>query len=170
MKRLLPLFAMALAASGCGENPTQEEKARRAARDVAMVERAQERHAPAQPITPQPISTRDVPWNTPKGMGCAFRLQEAPDDDPILLANAVTAFVKIDGRPLTLAADAGSPELRAGVRRKYTGRTHWFELVKGGEARPVDGGRLEWAGWLSIHDRFDRQVYFAPGKLLCRDF
>jgi hypothetical protein len=53
--------------------------------------------------------------------------------------------------------------LASGVHEKFTSREIWAQLTKGPQRG--DGGL--WPGSLTIHDRFERIVYFAAGGLSC---
>jgi hypothetical protein len=160
-----PLVCLAaLSIAGC-HRPSPAEQAAQAARDVAQVEAVQHIHPPVQPIQPQPIDPRVRDLIELTRAGCDFRPDGGRQQNPVLVAGRYKAVLLVDGRPIVLAADSGSGELRAGVRRKYTGRTHWAELAAEPGAQPSEGA---WPGRLVIRDRWDRVVFAASGLFDCR--
>lgn len=156
----LPLV-LPLLLGACGEAPP-ERKAVDDARAVAQVEAMQKVQPPLQPVRLQPIdpAVRRL-FNLGPG-GCEFRDDRRPGARPVLVVGHAKAVLHIGDDPTILAADSGSPELRFGVRVKYTGRRHWAQLLTGPE---VGGGRSE--GQFILRDRYDRVVYSAAGTLTC---
>jgi hypothetical protein len=150
-----PVFCLPLALlAGC-DAATPEDKAAQDARDVAWVEAAQKVRPPLQPLDPQPVSpvVRRVYKLT--DAGCDFRPEGRAGADPVLVAGRWKAVLRLRNEPWVLAADGGSPEIAAGVRSKYAGRSHWAQLTQS----PAS---------LTIHDRWNRVVYASRGSLACR--
>ncbi len=151
---LLPLLAIV---AGCGEKITPEEKARRDARDIAMVEKAQTQLAPPQSVTLEAIPPAEQAMIPPEGKGCAFVLNEDLDGDPVGLFGSVTGHIRLQGRVLLLAPDTGTAKVQ-GAWRKYVGKTHMVRL------ETSETGK---SAWIAVLDPHDRAVYFAPGELRC---
>ena len=151
---LLPLMALI---AGCGGDLSPEEKARRDARDIAMVEKAQTQLAPPQPVTLEAIPPVEQAMIPPEGKACALVLNEDLDGDPVGLFGTVTGHIRLDGRVLLLAPDTGTAKVK-GVWSKYVGKTHMVRL----ETSKTGNG-----AWIAVLDPHDRAVYFAPGELRC---
>lgn len=152
------VLILALLVAACGNKATPEDKARSDAADVAFVQAAQDRHPPPQAITPAPITPEDRARHSLAGAGCSFVPEGAPDALPLLVAFSDKAMVRLEGKPLVLAADSASAEVAQGVREEYVGRTHAVRLARGAQ----DG-----AFSLTITDEFERPVFTALGALEC---
>lgn len=164
--RLFALLGICLLATACKPAPTPEEKAAADARDIAMVEAAQERHPPLQPLSPQPITAGDIERLGLLGKSCGF----VPDGqrDPMMLAFENKAALLLDGRATMLASDGGGPAGPLGTWQHYVGKAISLRVTRaGGDGVEPGSDALEWAAVLTLRDEFDRIVYTRPGKLRC---
>lgn len=162
--RSFPVLTLALAASGCGDEP--EPSASEAARAVAMVERAQERHPPVEPMKPQAVTRADIGKAEFFGAGCGF----APDGqkEAVLYTGEARGLIKLEGELVVLAADSGSAEFPYGTREAYTGRSFELRLIKApGEGAPASEESVWWPSQLTVLDQWDRVLYRASGSLEC---
>jgi hypothetical protein len=107
-----------------------------------------------QPLDPQPVDRGVRRLYSMTVSGCEFLPDRRRGDAPIFVAGRAKAVLRVRDQPIMFAADIGSPELAAGVRRKYTARAVWAEL----SAEP---------GSLTLHDRWNRVVYASAGTLTC---
>lgn len=155
--RVAALLSLVALVAGCGDGLTPQEKARRDARDIAMVEKAQTQLAPPQAVTLEAIPPAEQALIPPEGKGCALVLNEDLDGDPVGLFGGVTGHIRLDRRVLLLAPDTGTAKV-AGIWSKYVGKTHMVRL----EASKTGNG-----AWIAVLDPHDRAVYFAPGELRC---
>lgn len=167
MRRALYVLACAASLSGCEPAPTPAEQAAADARDIAMVEAAQNRHPPIKAIAPQPITLAAIEHLDLLGNSCAF----APDDgrrDPVLLAFANQALMLLDGQPATLASDSAGPAGPVGTWQRYVGKALSLRIAKaGGDGVEAGSDALEWPAELTVRDEFDRIVYTRAGQLRC---
>lgn len=161
--RIMAFGALALLAACQRTSPA--EKAASDARDVAQVEAAQKLQPPAQPIVPEPMNAASRAMFNLTKAGCDFLPATRQSDDPVFIAGQVKGLLLVRGQPLVLAVDSGSPELGFGAHERYTARENWAQLTKG----PAAAGGDRWPGSLTIHDRFERIVYFSAGEFTCRD-
>src|SRR5687768_2584298 len=113
-------LGLALAVSACEPEPTPAEKAADDARAVAMVEAAQDRHPPPQPLAPQPLTRADIERFKLFGAGCGFEPEGR--SEPVLLIRAQQAVMKLDQRPTTFASDPGGAQLPLGTWEHYVGK------------------------------------------------
>lgn len=155
--RALTLLPLLVLLAACEKPLTPEEQARADARDVAMVEAAQERRAPAKPIVLEAIRPAEQAAIPPEGKGCLFVPREDPAGDPIGLFGAVTGHIRVEDRVLLLAPDTGSTKVPGGAWSRYVSKTHLLRL-----SAEQGGG-----AFLEVLDPQDRKVYFAPGTLRC---
>lgn len=165
--KLALMLPFMLYATGCSQ-PVHKGDAATDAAAVALVENAQKLHPDPVVLIPQPLALGEIAANELTGHGCEFRLQSAWMDYPIAVAGGEKGAVKLRGEIVTLAADSGSAEFPFAAREKYVGRTLSLRLTKGpGKGTPVGNESVEWPGSLTLSDRYERTVYFAPGTVLC---
>src|SRR6187455_1031631 len=119
---LLPLALLA----GCDSGPTEEEQAAADARDVAMVEAANDVKPPMKEVTPDPILFPDIERYDLLGEACNY----APGTSlgTRVVARESDAFLKIGGEVHRLAADPGSRELPMHTRTLYSGKEFALRL------------------------------------------
>jgi hypothetical protein len=159
------LMAGALSA-GCQRQPTGEELAADAARDIAQVEAIQNRKPPPVPVMLQPILFDDIQANRLFEAGCAF----APGGSmgAVLLAQEAAGYVKLGGRIVRLASDPGSTGLPLGAWSHYTGKEFAVRLTKSDGEGQADGAEsLRWPARLTVTDPFEQVVYSADGSVQC---
>lgn len=164
--RLSPLLGLCLFAAACEPAPTPAEKAAADARDIAMVEAAQERHPPLQPLAPQPITAANLERLGLLGKSCGF----VPEGqrDPVMLAFENRAALLLGGAPTMLASDAGGPAGPLGTWQHYIGKAISLRITRAaGDGVEPGSEALEWPGVLTVRDEFDRIVYTRPGNLRC---
>jgi len=166
MLRLTVLAAL-LACSACESEPTPEESAAKAERDIAMVEAANDARPPLRLVTPDPILYPDIEQHDLHGQACNY----APGTSlgTRVIAREADAYVKIDGDMVRLAADPGSRELPAGSRSLYDGREFSLLLTVEGEGQPAPNNAAvnEYQGTMSLRDRWGRVVYDGAGLVQC---
>jgi hypothetical protein len=159
---LLPVLALM---AGCG-NDTPEEPMADDAAAVAAVKAANAAPPPMASIALQPINYREIEAHDLYGTSCAF----APEGGGIaalFLAMPDAGYLKLDGKLVQLAADAGSPELPYLAHERYDGEAFSARLSVAGAARG-DGPETErYTGRLTIEDANGRAVYDAPGTVQC---
>jgi hypothetical protein len=166
MKRYLFLLTVALAMAACDHGPTPAEKAAADARDIAMVEAAQERHPPIQPISPEPITVSELEKLDLLAANCGF--VPAGARDPVVLATPKQAVMLVDGQPQTLAGDSAGPAGPVGTWQRYVGKARSLRIAKaGGDGVEPGADALEWPATLTVRDEFDRIVFTRNGKLRC---
>lgn len=162
------LIALLAILSACDRKPTPEEQARADARDIAMVEAAQNRKPPVIPVRPEQITFGELQQNRMTGTGCAFLPNGGEDGNPVFYGDASRAVMKLNGDFEVFASDKGSPEQPYGTRAHYSGKT--FDLRLGsepGEGRPSGDESATWSAGLTLRDRFNRIVYTSAGTLSC---
>jgi hypothetical protein len=163
---LLRSIATAALLSGCEPEPSAAEQAAADARDIAMVEAAQERHPPIQPVTPQAIAYSDLERLKLPGASCRF--EPAGGRDPIMLAFERQAVMLFEGEPTTFASDTGGPPGPVGTWLHYVGKALSLRIEKGdGDGVRAGNDALEWAAKLAVRDEFDRVIYTRSGRLRC---
>jgi hypothetical protein len=158
------LLSLALLA-GCYNGPTPEEQAAEDARDVAMVEAANEVRPPLKAVTPDPIMLSDVERYDLLGEACNY----APGTSfgTRVIARESDAFLKVDGKVVRLAADPGSRELPAHSRTLYSGKEYSLRLALNGDgAEPTAPGKYE--GTVALRDQYGRIVYEGTGFAECK--
>ena len=162
------MIAPVLLLAACQKEKTPAEQAAEDARAIAMVEAAQTALPPPEPLDLQPITSSDVEKNALYGAGCSLVPASNPGGDPILVASERRALVKLSGRYITFAADAGSEPLTAGVRTHYVGKAQALVLEKSsGSGTSIGDDALRWQGRVTIRDAHDQLVYSVAGDLLC---
>jgi len=155
-----------LLACACHPAPTPAEKASEDARDIAMVEAAQERHPPIQPIEPEPLTFAAIERLKLFGTSCAF-VGEG-ETDPVALAFDKRAVLLLGGEAVMLASDPGGQLGPLGTWQHYVGKALSLSVAAG----PGDGVRigeevLRWPARMELRDEFDRIVYTRSGELRC---
>lgn len=164
---LLSGLVLLAALAGCDRQSAQE-RAASDARDVAMVEAAQQRKPPSVRLAPQPITFADLQEGNLFGAGCAFTPDSGAGGDPVLYTDDTRAVMKLDGAMVILASDNGSAELPYATREHYVGKTHDLRLTKApGEGEPGSEESMKWTGAVTVRDQWQREVYAARGSLEC---
>lgn len=158
----------ALILTACKHEKSAAEQAREDARDIAMVEAAQDAKPPPVPLDPQPITSVDIEQNKLYGAGCTLVPRTVPGGDPVVMANDRRAVMKVGGKFVTFAADAGAELLALGVRTHYVGKEQALFL----DHQPGDGSKLgeeamRWDGRLTVRDAHGQLVYTTSGELVC---
>ncbi|WP_239805905.1 hypothetical protein [Croceicoccus hydrothermalis] len=152
---------MALAACGDGAS---FDPARDAA-DVAKI-RATHDTPPVMPIAPERISYSDVEDNNLFGVSCAF----APGNGMAVMMMAMPdrAYMKLDGKIVSFAADKGSAAMPLGTWAQYDGREYAIRIAQPEGEAPQDGiSRVSWNGSIAVVDGRNRPVYEESGTLQC---
>ena len=128
--------------------------------DAKAVAMAKEMSEPlAMPISPEPVTRKDIAAiNLPKG-GCRFVLPS--NAEPVLLAEAKRGWIKLDGKVVELTADRTSLPMPSGAWSKYIGMENWLTLALDKK------GAAAGAGEIVIHESRDRVVFRARGELRC---
>ncbi len=164
MRSAVLIAAMTLAA--CNDL-SPEEQAQRDARDVAMVERANDTMPPLEQITPEPIQFPDIERYDLDGTGCNY----APGTslNTRIMAREVDAYAKIDGEMIRFAADPGARELPGNTRSLYSGREYSLRLRIDGEGTTADSGSTNYEGSITLFDAYDRVVFEGTGLAQCRE-
>jgi hypothetical protein len=158
------LLSLALLA-GCNNGPTPEEQAAKDARDIAMVEAANEVRPPLKEVAPDPIMMSDIERYDLYGEACNY----APGTSfgTRVIARESDAFLKVDGEVVRLAADPGSRELPAHSRTLYSGKEYSLRLALNGDgAEPTEPGKYE--GTVTLRDEYGRTVYEGTGFAECK--
>lgn len=162
----IALAAVALLA-GCSE-AGKENDAAQDARDIAMVNAAQDAKPPARPIAPEPILFFDITKNRLYGSGCNF-VPEGGGMGAVLLAQPDRAIMKLNGNIVTLASDPGSAQLPQGSWSRYTGKAFALVLTEdSGTPRTRNGVVETFRGELVVTDPHDQVIYRAPGTAQCK--
>lgn len=158
--------AMLLVLGACEREPTPEEQAMADARDVAMVEAANDVMPPLEEVTPEPILLPDIERYDLYGEACNY----APGTSlgTRVVAREADAFVKIDGEVHRLAADPGSRELPLHTRTLYNGKQYSLRLAM----EPQDGAggeeTTDYEGSVILRDQWGRVVYEGTGLAQCK--
>jgi len=159
---LLPLALLA----GCDTGPSEDEQAAADARDVAMVEAANDVKPPLKEVTPDPIMLSDIEQFDLFGEACNY----APGTSfgTRVIARASDAFLKVDGEVVRLAADPGSRELPVHSRTLYSGKEYSLRLALSGDGSntPTEPGKYE--GSVTLRDQYGRVVYEGTGYAECK--
>lgn len=163
MREVLAFATLLLVA--CDFGPTPEEQALEDARDIAMVEEANEAEPPLEPVTPEPILYPDIERYDLLGEACNY----APGTSlgVRVIAREADAFVKVDGEVQRLAADPGSRELPMHTRTLYNGKTYSLRLALNGPAGE-EGGAGDYEGTVTLRDQYGRVVYEGTGLAQCK--
>jgi hypothetical protein len=166
MRKAVVVAVLVLAA--CGSEPTPEERALSDARDVAMVEEANEVTPPLEEVTPDPILAPDIERYDLLGEACNY----APGTSlgSRVFAREADAFMKIEGNVVRLAADPGSRELPMRTRTLYSGKEYSLRLAINDESagEPTPDGATNYEGTVQLRDRYGRVVYEGTGLVQCK--
>lgn len=164
---VLPVVCLLI--SSCSEKPKNPvRQAHEDARDIAMVNAAQDTKPPPSPLEPEPITAADIEVNQFYGAGCNLVPADQPGGNPILVANDRRAVLKISGKFVTFAADPGSAVLAMGARSHYVGKAQSLDLQRatsGGTQLGEEASR--WAASMAVRDAWGQMVYSAGGELVC---
>ncbi len=167
MRRMLAAAAL-LVLAGCNNEPTPEEQALSDARDVAMVEEANDVTPPLKEVTPDPILFPDIERYDLLGEACNY----APGTSlgTRVVARESDAFLKINGEVHRLAADAGSRELPMRTRTLYSGKEYALRLSidEKSEGDTESDGQTNYEGTVQLRDRYGRVVYEGTGLVQCK--
>lgn len=167
-KGVIALSLLALAA--CEQGPTPEEQALQDARDVAIVEAANEVLPPIELVTPEPLLLPDIERYDLYGEACNY----APGTSlgTRVVAREADAFMKIEGEVVRFAADPGSRELPMRSRTLYASKEFSLRLEinpqpsSDGAAGTTPAGDYE--GSVTLRDRYGRVVYEGTGLAQCK--
>ena len=167
-RAIVSVMALTALLSACDKPKSAAQQARDDARAVAMVEAAQHAVPPPMPIEPQPITAADIEKNALYGAGCTLVPTSQPGGDPLVMANDRRAVIKIGGKLVTFAADAGSAPLELGVRSHYAGKAQSLFLQKaGGDGTRLGEETFRWDGSLTVRDAHDQLIYTSTGEIVC---
>lgn len=166
--RCVPLLLAAALLAGCSDEPTPEERAAEAARELALVEKGNSALPPPEEISLEPISYADIERHGLSGVGCNF----APGTSfaTRVIARRLDAYMKVNGDIVRLAADSGASELPAGTRSRYLGRTHELRLrmsQEGDGKSSGSGAATDYQGTVTVLDEYGRLVYEGTGLARC---
>lgn len=168
MRRLIAMVIGPVLLGGCEQPVDPAVQARKDARDIALVEAAQRSKPPPRAIAPQAIAGSEVSAGRLPAAACRLRTAEAPLADPILLADDRRAYIKVDGRLTTLAADVGSERAGATLFRHYVGKSHSLTVDRApGAGDHLGNDRLRWPARVTIRDAWDQVVFVSSGELTC---
>lgn len=159
---LLPLILLA----GCDEGMSDAEKKAKEEADVAYVEGLQAKDPPPKPILPQAIGYPDMEAYKLFGAHCAF----APGDSigAVVLAMDETAWMKLEGKMIRLAADKGGEKLPMDTWRHYDGKEYSLELAIDRNAAGSPASQtVNYPGELAVRDPYGQLVYGAKGTVQC---
>jgi len=162
------LLALPLLVAACEKPKSAAQQAAEDARAVAMVEAAQTAAPPPVPIDPQPITAADIEHNRLYGAGCSLVPAAQPGGDPVVMASDRRAVLKVAGRFITFAADAGSEVVALGTRSHYVGKAQslWFEKSPG-DGTGLGQDAMRWQGRMTVRDAHNQLVYTMAGELVC---
>ena len=160
------LAMAALLLTGCDGGPSPEEQAAADARDVAMVEAANEVMPPLKQVTPDPILYPDIERFDLFGEACNY----APGTSlgTRVVARPSDAFFKIEGSVVRLAADPGSRELPMNTRTLYSGKEYALRLEIKGEGETAADGSTNYEGSVTLRDEYGRVIYEGSGLAQCK--
>ena len=160
--------AIMLVLAACGDEPSPDEQAQSDARDVAMVEAANNVMPPLEQVTPEPILLPDIERFDLYGEACNY----APGTSlgTRVVSREADAFVKIDGEIVRLAADPGSRELPMHTRTLYSGKEYALRLqiVEEDAGEPAPDGSTNYEGNVQLRDAYGRLVYEGTGLAQCK--
>lgn len=167
MRRACTLaMTAAFLAAGCEREPTPEERALADARDIAMVEAANQVMPPVQQVTPEPIMLPDIERYDLYGQACNY----APGTSfgTRVVAREADAFVKVKGEVHRLAADPGSRELPMRTRTLYNGKKYSLRLAMEQDGEAEEGQPANYEGAVTLRDEYGRVVYEGVGLAQCK--
>lgn len=149
----------------CTDGMTDEEKKAKDEADVAFVEGLEAKDPPPEPILPQAIGAPDMERYKLFGASCAF----APGDSigAIVIAMDETAWLKLEGRMLRLAADNGGKSLPMGTWERYNGKEYTVRLALADGGQAAASETVNYRAKLSVLDPYDQLVYAADGTYQC---
>ena len=164
MRKILPA-AVLLVLTGCSEELTPEEQAMADARDVAMVEAANDVMPPLNPVTPEPILVPDIERFDLYGEACNY----APGTSlgARVIAREADAFMKIAGEVERFSADPGARELPLHSRSLYNSKNYALKLEIEGGGNPAEGEAAADEGSVTLFDEYGRVVYEVTGPVHC---
>ena len=159
-------IAALLVLAGCAREPSPEEQAMADARDVAMVEAANNVMPPLEEVTPEPILLPDIERYDLYGEACNY----APGTSlgTRVVAREADAFVKIEGEVHRLAADPGSRELPLHTRTLYNGKKYSLRLAMEQDGEAAEGQPANYEGAVTLRDEYGRVVYEGVGLAQCK--
>ena len=165
MRGTLAIAAL-LVLAACKREPTPEEQAMADARDVAMVEAANEVMPPLEEVTPEPILLPDIERYDLYGEACNY----APGTSlgTRVVAREADAFVKVEGEVHRLAADPGSRELPLHTRTLYSGKEYSLRLNMVPQDGAEAGEAPDYEGSVILRDQYGRVVYEGTGLAQCK--
>ena len=162
------VIAALLTLSACEREPSPEEQAMADARDVAMVEAANDVMPPLEEVTPEPILLPDIERYDLYGEACNY----APGTSlgTRVIAREADAFLNVEGQVVRLAADPGSRELPMHTRTLYSGKEYSLRLAITNESagEPTPDGATNYEGTVQLRDRYGRVVYEGTGLAQCK--
>ena len=163
--RVAVIAGCALLLAACGKDePSPSEQARMDEEDVAAVEAAQV--PPPAPVTPERIGMPDIEKYDMFGAGCNF----APGTSiaPVALLQPKRGFMKIEGKVIPFAPDAGSGDLPLGAKGKYTGATYSFVLDLASEEGKQSGSEtINYPARFELRNEHDQIVFQSDGTAQC---
>lgn len=159
-------LAALLVLAACEREPTPEEQAMADARDVAMVEAANDITPPLKLVTPEPILLPDIERWDLYGEACNY----APGTSfgTRVVAREADAFVKIEGEVHRLAADPGSRELPMHTRTLYNGKEYSLRLTMEPQGAAEGEETPDYEGTVILRDQWGRVVYEGTGLAQCK--
>ncbi|MXO73826.1 hypothetical protein GRI40_01130 [Altererythrobacter aerius] len=160
----LSVTLLMLSACAEEEGPSPAEKARMNEAAVAEVKAAQV--PPPTPVTPDTIGFADVEQYDLFGAGCNFAL--ADSGTPVALLQPERGYMKIDGKLVPFAPDAGSDVLPLGTRSRYTGAA-WSLILDLSSAEGKQSGMetVDYPARFVLRNDRDQIVYQASGIAQC---
>jgi hypothetical protein len=164
MRVALIVCAALLAASCADEEPSAAEQARQDAADIAAVNAAQV--PPPSPVDPNTIGMPDIEKYDMFGAGCSF----APGTGiaAIALLQQKRGFMKIDGKVVPFAPDAGSGDLPLGAKGKYTAGAWSFVLdLASAEGKQSGSETINYPARFVLRNDHDQVVYQSDGTAQC---
>jgi hypothetical protein len=156
----------ALVLAACKEKLTPAQQAAADDKAITQVEAAQHNYAPPQPLDPEPITPADLTKAGLLDAGCSF--EPEGQTDPVLVARAKRAVMKMGARLTSFASDPGSKDLPLGTWSHYVGKAGSLRIATAGGDGDLQGqSQLEWFAELTVTDEHDRIVYTSRGRLRC---